>query len=65
MDLPQGKERWLIVRPHARLLTAKQQMEKKGKKTQEKWEKNLWHLSVRSFSSENLVRETKNLPLKT
>jgi len=65
MDLPQGKERWLIVRPHARLLTAKQQMEKKGKKTQEKWEKKLWHLSVRSFSSENLVRETKNLPLKT
>jgi transposase len=52
MDLPQGKERWLIVRPHARLLAAKQQMEKKAKKTQEKWEKKLWHLSVRSFSCE-------------
>jgi transposase len=52
MDLPQGKERWIIVRPHARLLAAKEQMEKKAKKTQEKWEKKLWHLSVRSFSCE-------------
>jgi len=52
MDLPQGKERWIIVRPHARLLAAKKQMEKKVKKTQEKWEKKLWHLSVRSFSCE-------------
>jgi transposase len=52
MDLPQGKERWIIVRPHARLLAAKKQMEKKAKKTQEKWEKKLWHLSVRAFSCE-------------
>jgi len=52
MDLPQGKERWIIVRPHARLIAAKEQMEKKAKKTQEKWEKKLWHLSVRSFSCE-------------
>lgn len=52
MDLPQGKERWIIVRPHARLLAAKKQMEKKEKKTQDKWEKKLWHLSVRSFSCE-------------
>jgi transposase len=52
MDLPQGKERWIIVRPHARLRASKEQMEKKVKKTQEKWEKKLWHLSVRSFSCE-------------
>ena len=52
MDLPQGKERWIIVRPHARLLAAKKQMEKKVQKTQEKWEKKLWHLAVRSFSCE-------------
>jgi transposase len=51
-DFPQGKERWIIVRPHARLLAAKEQMEKKTKKLQEKWEKKLWHLSVRSFSCE-------------
>ena len=52
MDLPQGKERWIIVRPHARLLAAKKQMQKKVKKTQDKWENKLWHLSVRSFSCE-------------
>jgi transposase len=53
MDLPQGKERWVIVRPHARLLAAKAHMEKKVKKTQESWEKKLWHLSVCPFSCEN------------
>jgi transposase len=52
MDLPQGKERWIIVRPHARVHTAKEHMEKKVKKTQERWTKKLWHLSVRSFSCE-------------
>jgi transposase len=52
MDLPQGKERWIIVRPHARLLAAQKQMQKKVKKTQEKWKNKLWHLSVRSFSCE-------------
>jgi transposase len=53
MDLPQGKERWIIVQPHARLLAAKERMEKKVKKMQEHWEKKLWHLSVRPFSCEN------------
>ncbi len=52
MDLPQGKERWIIVRPHARLHAAKERMENKVKKTQERWEKKLWHLSVRSFACE-------------
>ena len=52
MDLPQGKERWIIVRPHARLHAAKERMENKVKKTHERWEKKLWHLSVRSFACE-------------
>jgi transposase len=64
MDLPQGKERWIIVRPHARLLTAKEQMEKKAKKTQEKWEKKLWHLSVRSFSCEKDAQEAWKQAMK-
>src|SRR5947209_5065640 len=45
MALPQGKERWIIVRTHAHLLAAKEQMENKVKKTQQNWEKRLWHLS--------------------
>jgi len=64
MDLPQGKERWIIVRPHARLLSAKKQMEKKVKKTQEKWEKKLWHLSVRSFSCEKDAEEAWKQAMK-
>jgi transposase len=64
MDLPQGKERWIIVRPHARLLAAKKQMEKKAKKTQEKWEKKLWHLSVRSFSCEKDAQDAWQQAMK-
>ena len=52
MDLPQGKERWMIVRPHTRLLAAKEHMEKKVKKTQDRWEKKLWHLSNQDFACE-------------
>jgi transposase len=45
MDLPQGKERWVIVRTHAQMQASKEQMEKQVKKTQHVWEKRLWHLS--------------------
>jgi transposase len=44
-DLPQGKERWVIVRTHAQLQATQQQLGKKVKKTHQEWEKRLWHLS--------------------
>jgi CDP-diacylglycerol pyrophosphatase len=47
MDLPQGQQRWIILRPHARVRAAKEHMEKKVKKTQERWKTKLWHLCVR------------------
>jgi transposase len=49
MDLPQGKERWVIVRTHAQMQASKEQMEKQVKKTQQEWEKRLWHLSKQAF----------------
>jgi transposase len=52
MELPQGKERWVIVRTKARELAAKEQREKKGKKAQEQWEKPLWHVSHQEFACE-------------
>jgi len=52
MDLPQGKERWVIVRTKARELAAREQVEKKVKKAQEQWEKRLWHVSHQEFSCE-------------
>jgi transposase len=50
MDLPQGKERWVIVRTHAQVQASQQQMEQKVKKTQQEWEKRLWHLSNQAFA---------------
>jgi transposase len=49
MELPQGKERWLIVRTHAQMQASKEQMENKVKKTHQEWEKRLWHLSKQAF----------------
>ena len=53
MDLPQGKERWVIVRTSAQMQASKEQMEKQVKKTHQEWEKRLWHLSKQAFSCEN------------
>ncbi|HEX3640961.1 MAG TPA: IS1634 family transposase [Ktedonobacteraceae bacterium] len=64
MDLPQGKERWIIVRPHARLLAANKQMEKKVKKTQEHWEKRLGHLSNQDFACQNDAQQAFKQTMK-
>ena len=64
MELPQGKERWVIVRTHARLQAAKEQMEKKGKKTQQEWEKRLWHLSKQAFACETDAQQAWEKALK-
>ncbi|MDQ2906982.1 MAG: IS1634 family transposase, partial [Chloroflexota bacterium] len=53
MELPQGKERWVVVRTHAQLQATQEQMEKKVQKTQQGWEKRLWHLSKQSFACES------------
>jgi transposase len=50
MDLPQGKERWVIVRTEAGEQAARKQLEKKVKKAQEQIEKKLWHLSKQEFA---------------
>src|SRR2546426_1030463 len=52
MDLPQGKERWVIVRTHAQVQATREQMEKKVKKTHQEWENRLWHLSKQAFGCE-------------
>jgi transposase len=53
LDLPQGKERWVIIRTKAGEKAARAQMEKKVKKAQEQWEKKLWHLSKQEFACQN------------
>jgi len=64
MELPQGKERWVIVRTHARLQASKEQMENKVKKTQQQWEKHLWHLSKQVFACENDAQQAWKQALK-
>ncbi len=53
MDLPQGKERWVIVRTKAGEQAAHQQMQKQAIKAKAQWEKKLWHLSRQEFSCQN------------
>jgi transposase len=64
MDLPQGKERWIIVRTHAQVQATKEQMEKKVKKTQQEWEKRLWHLSKQAFGCETDAQNAWEKALK-
>ena len=64
MDLSQGKERWIIVRPHARLHATKEQMDKKVKKAQEDWKKRLWHLSNQDFSCQSDVQQAWKQAMK-
>ena len=64
MDLPQGKERWVIVRTHAQVQAAQEQMEKKGKQIQQEWEKRLWHLSKQAFACETDAQQAWEKALK-
>jgi transposase len=53
MDLPQGKERWVIMRTKAGEQAARAQMERKVKKAKEQWEKKLKLLSQQEFACQN------------
>jgi transposase len=64
MDFPQGKERWVIVRTRAGEQRAREQMVKQVKKSQEQWEKRLWHLANQKFSSENDAQQAWKQAMK-
>jgi transposase len=64
MERPQGKERWVIVRTHAQVQAAKEQMEKQVKKTRQAWEKRLWHLSTQAFGCETDAQHAWEKALK-
>ena len=67
MQLPQGKERWVVVSTTAGEQRAKQTMQRQLVREQHKWEKALWHLGNREFACEAdaqvaLLEATKKLP---
>jgi Transposase len=64
MELPQGKERWVIVCTKAGEQAARVQMEKKVKKAQVQWEKKLWHLSKQEFACQSDAESAWNKAIK-
>ncbi len=64
MDLPQGKERWVVVRRYAQMKASQEQVEKQVKKTNQQWEKRLWHLSKQAFDCQADAQKTWEQALK-
>ena len=49
-SLPQGEERWMLIRMTENLEAAQSLLQKKASKEQALWEKRLWHLGTQSFA---------------
>jgi transposase len=67
MSLPQGTERWLIVRTQASQQRAQVSLQRQVTTAQASWERKCWHLSNRRFACEAdartaLERELKGKP---
>jgi transposase len=64
MDLPQGKERWIIVRTNVQMQATKEQIDKKVKKALQEWDKRLWHLSNQAFGCQTDAQNAWEKALK-
>jgi transposase len=67
MNLPQGKERWVIVYTSASKLRAQESRQRQVTRAQAEWEKKCWHLGNRRFACETdaqtaMEREKKGQP---
>jgi transposase len=67
LDLPQGQERWLVVRSREGEQRAHATLQRQAEREQAKWEKRWWHLSHRAFAcapdaQAALDRERQQLP---
>jgi transposase len=56
--LPQGEERWIMIRTSQNWEAARHSLRKKANKDFEVWEKRLWHLSTQSFACQQDAEET-------
>jgi transposase len=68
MELPQGTERWVIVRTQASEQRAQRSMQRQMSKAQASWQQKCWHLANRRFACEAdaraaLERELKGKPI--
>jgi transposase len=64
MALPQGSERWVVVRTQASLQRAQQTVQRQVSKAQANWEQKCWHLSNRRFACEADARAAVERELK-
>src|SRR5205823_3043884 len=67
MTLPQGSERWVIVRTSASEQRAQATLQRQVSRAQASWERKCWHLGARRFACEAdaraaLERELKGKP---
>jgi transposase len=67
LDVPQGPERWLVVRSAEGEQRARATLQRQAAREQAKWEKRWWHLSHRAFAcapdaQAALERERQRLP---
>jgi transposase len=64
MNLPQGKERWLLVRTADGLKRAQSTLRKQVEKHLQSWEKKLWHVSTQTFESQQDAQDAWQRALK-
>ena len=64
MALPQGNERWFVVRTQASLQRSQQTLQRQASKAQASWEQKCWHLSNRRFACEADARAAFERELK-
>jgi transposase len=68
ISLPQGQERWVVVRTQQGEARAQATLKRQVEKAAHSWKQKLWHLSNQHFACEadaqsTLVRELKRLPV--
>src|SRR5437667_3542184 len=64
MELPQGSERWVIVRNSASEQRAQASLQRQVSRAQASWERKCWHLGTRCFACEADARVALELELK-
>jgi transposase len=67
LELPQGKERWLIVSSQASQQRGHASMHRQVEREQQRWEKRLWHLQAQRFACQAdavaaVTQSLKDLP---
>ena len=64
LDLPQGRERWVIVSTQASLQRAQQTLQRQVSKAQIAWQQKCWHLGNRRFACQADARAAAERELK-